>query len=140
VSIFGAALWKSPVADDITFQKLAGVTEGFLGADITEICQRVVKNAIRDAIAADIERSARVEAGELTEEEAEALPEPVPTITRAHFEASMGKARRSVTPDIIKQYDDFTESIKQQWAERGEGSEEVGADKNAYDMDAAAAE
>jgi len=140
VSIFGAALRKSPVADDITFEKLADVTEGFSGADITEICQRAAKNAIRDAIAADIERGARVEAGELTEEEAEALPDPVPTITRAHFEASMGKARRSVTPDIIKQYDDFTESIKQQWAERGEGSDEVGADKNAYDMDAAAAE
>ena len=49
VSIFKANLRKSPVADDVTFQKLADVTEGFSGADITEICQRAAKNAIRDS-------------------------------------------------------------------------------------------
>mmetsp|Transcript_40774 Transcript_40774/g.122842 ORF Transcript_40774/g.122842 Transcript_40774/m.122842 type:complete len:725 (-) Transcript_40774:41-2215(-) len=134
VSIFKANLRKSPIADDITFQDLADVTEGFSGADITEICQRAAKNAIRESITADIERQRRVEAGELSQEEADALPDPVPYITRAHFEESMSKARRSVTPDIVKQYDDFTSNQKQQWAEQAEG------DAAAYDMDAAAAE
>lgn len=133
VSIFKANLRKSPVADDITYQQLADVTDGFSGADITEICQRAAKNAIRDAIVADIERQKRVEDGELTQEEADALPDPVPFITRAHFEASMSKARRSVTPDIVKQYDDFTSAQKQQWSSNSE-------EATAYDMDAAAAE
>lgn len=133
ISIFKANLRKSPVADDITFTQLADVTEGFSGADITEICQRAAKNAIRDAITADIERQKRVEDGELSQEEADALPDPVPFITRAHFEASMGKARRSVTPDIVKQYDDFTAKIKQQWSSSEKES-------TSYDIDAAAAE
>lgn len=133
ISIFKANLRKSPIADDITFEQLSDVTDGFSGADITEICQRAAKNAIRDAITADIERQKRVEDGELTQEEADALPDPVPCITRAHFEASMSKARRSVTPDIVQQYDEFTAKSKQQWSSSAD-------EKTAYDIDAAAAE
>ncbi len=132
ISIFKANLRKSPVADDITYEQLADVTDGFSGADITEICQRAAKNAIRDAITADIERQKRVEDGELTQEEADALPDPVPCITRAHFEASMSKARRSVTPDIVQQYDEFTAKTKQQWSTTNE-------EASAYDIDEAAA-
>jgi transitional endoplasmic reticulum ATPase len=135
VSIFKANLRKSPVDADVSMEMLADVTDGFSGADITEICQRAAKNAIRDSITAGIERQNRVEAGELTQEEADALPDPVPTITRAHFEASMSKARRSVGPEIIKQYDDFTAKSKQQWATT---TGDEGA--NRYDIDAAAAE
>jgi transitional endoplasmic reticulum ATPase len=133
VSIFKANLRKSPVADDIKLEQLADVTEGFSGADITEICQRAAKNAIRDSIAAGIERQRRVEAGELTQEEADALPDPVPCITRAHFEASMSKARRSVGPEIVQQYDDFSKKIKQQWTSSG-------SDGTVYDIDTAAEE
>jgi transitional endoplasmic reticulum ATPase len=133
VSIFKANLRKSPIADDIDMQMLAGATDGFSGADITEICQRAAKNAVRDSITAQIERQKRVEAGEITQEEADALPDPVPCITRAHFEASMSKARRSVGPEIVAQYDEFTKKQKQQWTESGhEGSK--------YDIYEAAAE
>jgi transitional endoplasmic reticulum ATPase len=134
VSIFKANLRKSPIADDISMEQLADVTDGFSGADITEICQRAAKNAIRDSITAGIERQKRVEAGELTQEEADALPDPVPFITAAHFEASMSKARRSVSPEVIAQYDQFTSKIKQQWSTSGTTS------SHSYDIDAAAAE
>lgn len=132
VSIFKANLRKSPVAEDITFDLLAEVTEGFSGADITEICQRAAKNAIRESITGEIERQRRVDAGEMTQEEADALPDPVPFITRAHFEDSMSKARRSVTPDIVAQYDEFTEKTKATWTTSEEDS--------AYDFDRAAEE
>ena len=133
VSIFKANLRKSPIADDISFEQLADVTDGFSGADITEICQRAAKNAIRESITAEIERQKRVEDGELSQEEADALPDQVPAITRAHFEESMSKARRSVGPEIVQQYDEFTAKIKQQWETSSEGG-------SAYDIDAAAAE
>jgi len=134
ISIFKANLRKSPIADDVDMGQLADVTDGFSGADITEICQRAAKNAIRDSITAQIERKKRVEAGELTQEEADALPDPVPCITAAHFEASMSKARRSVSPEMIEQYDKFSEKSKQQWSSSGaEGG-------NVYDIDEAAAE
>lgn len=134
VSIFKANLRKSPIADDVSLEQLADATDGFSGADITEICQRAAKNAIRDSITAGIERQKRVEAGELTQEEADALPDPVPHITAAHFEASMSKARRSVGPEIIEQYDAFTKKTKQQWTTSADES------GTTYDIDAAAAE
>ena len=134
VSIFKANLRKSPIAAEIKLEQLADVTEGFSGADITEICQRAAKNAIRDSIAAGIERQKRVEAGELTQEECNALPDPVPEITKAHFEASMSKARRSVSPEVVKQYDDFTAKTKQQWTTNTADGGAV------YDIDIAAAE
>ena len=133
VSIFKANLRKSPIDEDITYGKLAEVTDGFSGADITEICQRAAKNAIRESITGEIERQRRVEAGELTQEEADALPDPVPCITKAHFEDSMSKARRSVTPDVVAQYDEFSAKIKQKWDVNDE-------DGNAYDFDKVAAE
>jgi len=134
ISIFKANLRKSPIADGLGIEQLADATEGFSGADITEICQRAAKNAVRDSIAAGIERQERVEAGELSQEEADALPDPVPAITTAHFEASMSKARRSVGPEIIQQYDDFTAKTKQEWSSSAvDGS-------SSYDIDAAAEE
>lgn len=133
VSIFKANLRKSPVAEDVSMEQLADITEGFSGADITEICQRAAKNAIRDSIAAGMERQKRVEAGELTQEEADALPDPVPYITRAHFEASMSKARRSVSAEVVAQYDQFTAKIKQKW-------DTDGIEGTLYDIDQAAAE
>ena len=45
--IFKAALRKSPVAPDVDLNQLVKYTNGFSGADITEICQRACKYAIR---------------------------------------------------------------------------------------------
>ncbi len=45
--IFSAVLRKSPVATDVETDLLVKYTQGFSGADITEICQRACKYAIR---------------------------------------------------------------------------------------------
>ena len=132
VSIFKANLCKSPVVEDVTFKLLAEVMEGFSSTDITEICQRTAKNAIHECIVAKIERRRRVDDGEMTQEEADALPDPVPFITRAHFEDSMSKARRSVTPEIVVHYDEFSDKIKATWV--------MGEDNTAYDFDRAVLE
>ena len=41
---------------DVDVDYLAKVTHGFSGADLTEICQRACKLAIREAIESDIRR------------------------------------------------------------------------------------
>lgn len=46
-SIFKSVLRKSPVAPDVELEALVKNTKGFSGADITEICQRACKAAIR---------------------------------------------------------------------------------------------
>ena len=47
--IFKAVLRKSPVAPDVEMDLLVKYTNGFSGADITEICQRACKWVPQDA-------------------------------------------------------------------------------------------
>merc|ERR1712137_565184 len=53
IAILQAALRNSPLAPDVTLASIAECTEGFSGADLSEICKRAAKAAIRDAIAAE---------------------------------------------------------------------------------------
>lgn len=55
-AILKANLRKSPLAKEVDLTYIAKVTQGFSGADLTEICQRACKLAIRHAIEADIKR------------------------------------------------------------------------------------
>ena len=64
LSIFKANLRKSPVDPEVDIEHLARVTKGFSGADLTEICQRACKLAIRECIAKDIEHEkSRIDQG-----------------------------------------------------------------------------
>ncbi|KAM1078178.1 hypothetical protein ACFX19_025879 [Malus domestica] len=84
---------KSPVSKDVDIRALAEYTKGFSGADITEICQRACKYAIRENIEKDIERERmRNENPEAMEVDAD---DEVAEIKVAHFEESMKHARRS---------------------------------------------
>lgn len=54
--ILNANLRKSPLAKEVDLNYIAKVTQGFSGADLTEICQRACKLAIRQCIEAEIRR------------------------------------------------------------------------------------
>lgn len=136
LSIFNANLRKSPVAPDIDLTALAKATEGFSGADITEICQRACKNAIRECVAAEVERARRIEAGELAEDAP--YEDPVPFIRKDHFEEAMSRARRSVSDKDIRQYESFIQKQKADSASAGGFS--FDDDANAKNVDAAADE
>lgn len=88
MQIFKANLRKTPVSIDVDLSFLSKSTVGFSGADITEICQRACKLAIRESIERDIaqekERQKRSAKGEDIMDED--VSDPVPEITRAHFE------------------------------------------------------
>lgn len=53
INIFKAVLRKTPIADNVSFDFLAQLTKNFSGADITELCQRATKAAIRESIEAE---------------------------------------------------------------------------------------
>eukprot|EP00257_Ricinus_communis_P020377 XP_015579591.1 cell division cycle protein 48 homolog [Ricinus communis] len=118
LQIFKACLRKSPVSRDVELAALARYTHGFSGADITEICQRACKYAIRENIEKDIEREKR------KQENPEAMEEDdvdeVPEIKPAHFEESMKYARRSVSDADIRKYQLFAQTLQQS---RGFGTE-----------------
>jgi transitional endoplasmic reticulum ATPase len=113
LAILKAALRKSPIARDVDLNFLAESTKGFSGADLTEICQRACKLAIRESIEKDIEKEKlRAERGGDsmdTEEEVD----PVPEITRQHFEEAMRFARRSVSDNDIRKYEMFAQTLQQ---------------------------
>lgn len=111
VGILKAQLRKTPVAPDVDLEYIAANTHGFSGADLGFVTQRAVKLAIKQAISTEIDRQkAREAAGEDTEmDEAE---DPVPELTKAHFEEAMRSARRSVTDVEIRRYEAFAQSMK----------------------------
>jgi transitional endoplasmic reticulum ATPase len=112
VGILKAQLRKTPVADDVNIEYIASRTHGFSGADLGFITQRAVKLAIKESISLDIDRrKAREAAGEDVEMEDDA-EDPVPQLTKAHFEEAMASARRSVTDVEIRRYEAFAQSMK----------------------------
>lgn len=117
VAILKANLRKSPVAKDVDLEFLAKMTNGFSGADLTEICQRACKLAIRESIESEIrrerERQTNPSAMEVEEDD------PVPEIRRDHFEEAMRFARRSVSDNDIRKYEMFAQTLQQS---RGFGS------------------
>jgi len=118
-SIFKSVLRKSPISPDVDVDTLVKFTNGFSGADITEICQRACKYAIRESIEKDIEgEQRRAENGGDAMEEDE--PDEVPFITKAHFEEAMKFARRSVSDADIRKYQAFAQTLQQS---RGFGSD-----------------
>jgi len=115
VSILKAVLRKSPVHKDVNMELIAESLNKFSGADITEICQRAAKYAIRQNIEEDMKRErAKAAAAELGEE----IPmddevDLVPEITATHFEMAMRDARRSVSDADLAKYSQFAVTMNQ---------------------------
>ena len=49
-ALFSIQLKKLPVADDLDYDYLAKITEGFNGADIKEFCEKLKMSAIKDSL------------------------------------------------------------------------------------------
>lgn len=112
--ILKAQLRKTPVADDVNIDYIASKTHGFSGADLGFVTQRAVKLAIKQAISIDIDRSKEREAAgeDVKMEEDVDGEDPVPELTKAHFEEAMQSARRSVSDVEVRRYEAFAQSMK----------------------------
>merc|ERR1711939_892649 len=122
VDILKSCLRKSPLAKDISIDEVAQATAKFSGADLTEICQRAVKFAIRESIEKEIQREEEMaQAADEGMDEDAALEPAVPHITRAHFEEAMKYARRSVADKDIRHYEMFAQKLAQSRGNMGGG-------------------
>jgi len=92
--ILEATLRKTPLKD-VDLTQIALETEGFSGADLTEICQRACKLAIRETIEAE-----------------KAGKEPINEISKKYFDMAMKTARRSVDKKDLERYEAFARSQK----------------------------
>ncbi|OCF54047.1 transitional endoplasmic reticulum ATPase [Kwoniella mangroviensis CBS 10435] len=119
LSILKATLRKSPIDPGVDLNFLAKSTAGFSGADLTEICQRAAKLAIRASIEADVRKErerkekAEAEGGDVDLMDADNDEDEVPSITVDHFEEAMRFARRSVSDADIRRYEMFSTTLQQ---------------------------
>merc|ERR1711977_132338 len=120
ISIMNAVLRKSPVDPTVDRQYMAKMTNGFSGADLTEICNRSAKIAVREAIIREVEMRNKE-----TEDHPDYDPafersdeDPVPMITVKHFEEAMKFARRSVSDMEVRRFESLA---AQQMSRQGFG-------------------
>uniref|UniRef100_A0A8C9GZQ3 AAA+ ATPase domain-containing protein n=1 Tax=Piliocolobus tephrosceles TaxID=591936 RepID=A0A8C9GZQ3_9PRIM len=89
-SIFKAILRNTPLSKDVDINEMAKKTEGFSGADITNLCQSAVNEAIKETIQ---------------------ILNPVPALSKKHFDLAFNKARISIQPEDVLKYDQFKEKL-----------------------------
>lgn len=108
LGVLKSCLRKSPLAADIDLRAIAVYTDKYTGADLTEICQRAAKLAIRENIARDMERARlAAEAGEGDDMADIEEEDSVPEITAQHFQTAVNESRRSVTDAQLAKYASF---------------------------------
>ena len=105
LSILMACLKNTPISPKINLEYLAKCTHGFTGADLTEICQRASKYAIKESIEAkqnipdDLDDNLYID--------------PVSQLFPRHFELAMRTARRSVSKNDVMKYSSFSTTLSQ---------------------------
>ena len=97
------------------------MTEGFTGADLTELCQRSTKAAIRESIEADEQRKALMKDNPDGDAQMAEMEDPVPVITRKHFEEALAAARKSVTAYDLDKFEQFRKKYDPAYAAKVAG-------------------
>ena len=83
--LFRMSLKNCPVDNDCSLEELVAQTDGYSGADIVNVCQRAKLFPYSEAIHSDIERP----------------------VNRADFAEAMQTAKPSVTPGMLKRFEDW---------------------------------
>ncbi len=83
--LFQMGLKHCPLAEDVSLPELVTRTDGFSGADIVNICQRAKLYPYREAILSGEDRP----------------------VARADFETAMRGAKPSVTPEILRRFEQW---------------------------------
>ena len=105
LSILKAILRKTPIDPNIPLDFIAKTIEGFSGADIKELCNQVCKCAIKEAI--EFEESKKALMKERPGEDVQMSDDPVPMLTKRHFEFGLAHCVKSVHDVDLQRYEDF---------------------------------
>lgn len=112
-SIFKANCRKISVSPDVNFNALAHATEGFSGADLSEICNKATRIAIKMCLQEHVRREGLREEAIKNGEEvpSELNDDSIYTLTQAHFNMAMQGARKSVSEADIARYRMYAETM-----------------------------
>ncbi|SCN27258.1 cell division cycle ATPase, putative [Plasmodium berghei] len=115
-SIFKAILKNTPLNKDVDINDMAKRTEGFSGADITNLCQSAVNEAIKETIylinlkkgkSNKNDKKKKSRGGQNYLENYD----PVPTLSKKHFDVAFKNARISIQPEDVLKYEKFKEKL-----------------------------
>ncbi|VTZ69694.1 cell division cycle ATPase, putative [Plasmodium chabaudi chabaudi] len=115
-SIFKAILKNTPLNKDVDINEMAKRTEGFSGADITNLCQSAVNEAIKETIhlinlkkgkSNKHDKKRKSKGGQNHLENYD----PVPTLSKKHFDVAFKNARISIQPEDVLKYEKFKEKL-----------------------------
>lgn len=87
LKIFNIHTNDTPLADDVTLENLADITEGYVGADIESVCREAVMIALRENF--DVE-----------------------SIEMRHFKEALKKVKPTITEDIAQFYEKIEAHFK----------------------------
>lgn len=91
---------------------------------MTELCQRATKAAIRESIEAEEQRKALMKDQE-GDQQMDDMDDPVPTITRKHFEEALHAARKSVTAYDLDKFEQFRKKFDPAYAAKVAGQQQA---------------
>jgi len=123
LGVLKANLRKTPISKDVDLDFVAQLTEGFSGADLAELSQRAAKAAVRESIEADARRKAAQALNPGAEIKMTA--DPVPEITRKHFEEALRYARKSVTATDLEKFEQFRRKFDPAYAAKSTGAQGI---------------
>lgn len=117
LGILQANLRKTPVDSLVDLHEIAARSVGFSGADLTELCQRAAKFAVKERIEEEI-RKAKKKSGpvqgvdekdymDVVDDSADRSERKKCSVTPAHFARAMETARRSVSEAEERKYEGF---------------------------------
>ena len=93
---------KGCVLHDITFEKLAEMSEGYSGRDIANVCREAVMFMVR-------EQNPKLQ--ELTPAQIENYAMNYRSLTNEDFKEAFGKIKSSVNPETIKKYEEWGKEL-----------------------------
>lgn len=105
ISILKSVLRKVPIDQNVCIEFIAKMCEKFSGADLKELCNQICKSAIKEAIEAELSKKSLMKDGK--GEDLDLGEDPVPTLSRRHFEYGLANCRMSVGDADLNKYEEF---------------------------------
>ena len=102
-----------PLAKDVQLSDLAAQTENFSGADLENLCREAGMMAIRELTSV----------ASINLQDPNELANLNIGVYKKHFDMIFNQITPSLTPDIIKAYDDFTKRLKGKQASKATPSQ-----------------
>ena len=105
MSILQSIFRKTPIDQSVNLEFVAKMCDKYSGADLKELSNQICKCAIKESIEAEIQKKTLKEGGR--DDDIDMVEDPVPTLTRRHFEFGLANSRISVGESDLTRYEEF---------------------------------